>query len=127
MKILSVQEMRDLDNSYIDKFGIPQGVLMENASLGAFEIMRKKNLHLSEKILVFCGGGNNGGDGIALARKIFSFNDNIKIYFLKEPNRFKDASLTNFKVADNLGIKWEILNGNSTDRIKKIFQRRISL
>ena len=119
MKILSVQEMRDLDNSYIDKLGIPQGVLMENASLGAFEIIRKKNLHLSENILIFCGGGNNGGDGIALARKIFSFNDSIKIYFLKKPNRFKDASLTNFKVADNLGIKWETLNDNSIERINK--------
>ncbi|WP_321328097.1 NAD(P)H-hydrate dehydratase [uncultured Ilyobacter sp.] len=119
MKILSVQEMRSLDNLYIDKFGIPQEVLMENASLGAFEIMRKKKLHLAEKILLFCGSGNNGGDGIALARKIFSFNDSIKVYFLKDPNKFKDASLTNFKVADNLGIQWETLTDDCMDRVKK--------
>ena len=119
MKILSVQGMRDLDNLYINKFGIPQAVLMENASLGAFEIMRKNKLQLSEKIVALCGGGNNGGDGLALARKIFSFNGNIKIIFLKDPDKFKEASLMNFKVADNLGIPWKISDEHSIEEIKK--------
>ncbi|WP_319371072.1 NAD(P)H-hydrate dehydratase [uncultured Ilyobacter sp.] len=123
MKILSVQEMRDLDNLYIDKFGIPQSVLMENASLGAFEIMRKNRLHLFKKIIVICGSGNNGGDGIALARKIFSFNQNIKIIFLKAPQKFKKSSLMNFKVADSLGIPWEIAETNSIEEIKKEISR----
>lgn len=119
MKILSVQEMRDLDNLYINKFGIPQEVLMEDASLGAFEIMKKNKLHLSKKTVVLCGVGNNGGDGIALARKIFSFNKNIKIIFLKDPYKFKEASLMNFRVAENLGIHWEIINENFIDKVKK--------
>ena len=77
MKILSAREMRKLDERMMGEYGISQEVLMENAALGAYYYLRDKSL-LSLPFLVFCGPGNNGGDGLALARKIFSYNKNIK-------------------------------------------------
>lgn len=118
MKILSVEEMRKLDNLYIKEFGIPQSVLMENASLGAFEILRENTLHLSKNIVVLCGIGNNGGDGLALARKIFSFNENISIFFTGDPKKLKEAALINFKVADDIGIPWKVADEKSIEEIK---------
>jgi NAD(P)H-hydrate epimerase len=119
MKILSVEEMRKLDNLYINEFGIPQSVLMENASLGAFEILKKNKLHLSKNIVVLCGIGNNGGDGMALARKIFSFNKNISILFTGDPEKLKEAALMNFKVANAIGIPWKIIKEENIKEIKE--------
>jgi len=59
--------MASIDKKTIEEIGIPSLVLMENASKGVFQAIKK---HFPEirRVLVVAGKGNNGGDGIALAR-----------------------------------------------------------
>lgn len=68
-EVVTGAQMKKLDEHTIEKIGIPSSVLMERAALKVVEEMKK---HLkdkkAEKILVVCGNGNNGGDGLAIAR-----------------------------------------------------------
>ena len=68
-EIVTAVEMKELDNNTIQKAGISSPVLMERAALKTVEeiVQRLKNKE-KEKILVVCGTGNNGGDGLAIAR-----------------------------------------------------------
>ena len=68
--IVTCREMKALDTNTIENMGVPSLVLMERASLKVVEEM-EKFLKSEERILVVCGSGNNGGDGIAAARILF--------------------------------------------------------
>ena len=61
------KQMSEADAHTIHKIGIPSLVLMERAALQIVETMQKKNIS-TEKSLIVCGSGNNGGDGFAVAR-----------------------------------------------------------
>ncbi len=68
MKILTAAEMRDVDRRTIEA-GIPGLILMENAAHRVVEVCERECAPLrDQRILVFCGKGNNGGDGLAIAR-----------------------------------------------------------
>jgi len=66
--ILTAAEMREADRLAVEKHRIPSAVLMENAARNAWLALRPRIDGHRERILVLCGGGNNGGDGLALAR-----------------------------------------------------------
>ncbi|MBI2687207.1 MAG: NAD(P)H-hydrate dehydratase [Acidobacteria bacterium] len=68
MKILTAAEMREVDRRTIES-GIPGLILMENAAHRVVEVLERDCAPLREqRIVVFCGKGNNGGDGLAIAR-----------------------------------------------------------
>lgn len=70
MKVLTAAEMREVDRRTIE-LGIPGIVLMENAGLRVVEFLAERFAPLAEqRIVVLCGKGNNGGDGLAIARQL---------------------------------------------------------
>lgn len=69
MKVLDVAASRELDRRASEEFGIPSLVLMENAALGAVEVLGER-FPSARRVLVLCGPGNNGGDGLAMARHL---------------------------------------------------------
>ena len=69
MKILSATEMRRVDRTAIEEWGIPSMVLMENAAIGVVDAICE-SFPEARDICVVCGPGNNGGDGLAIARHL---------------------------------------------------------
>src|SRR5512139_44210 len=71
MKIATAQEIRNIDRRAIREFGIPGPVLMENAAAALLSEMEQFFDGLAGvKVGIICGKGNNGGDGLALARRL---------------------------------------------------------
>src|SRR5438270_12303600 len=69
MFVMTAQQLRDLDARAMSEFGMPGIVLMENAGRAVVEVARREFGPLAGKrIAVFCGSGNNGGDGYAILR-----------------------------------------------------------
>ena len=67
--ILTAAMMRACDQYTIDTLGIPSQILMESAARCVGQVLTdRRDLFPTERILVLCGSGNNGGDGLALAR-----------------------------------------------------------
>jgi len=72
MRILTAEAMREVDRAAIEDLGIPSLVLMENAALGVVDAIGEATgaIGEAESAAVFCGPGNNGGDGLAVARHL---------------------------------------------------------
>ena len=67
MRVLTAVEARAFDRWAIDQLGVPALVLMENAALAVAEAIAE-GFGEARRVAIFCGPGNNGGDGLALAR-----------------------------------------------------------
>jgi NAD(P)H-hydrate epimerase len=69
MRILTAESMSQVDRVAIEDYGIPSLVLMENAALGLVDAVAESYPE-ARSVSIFCGPGNNGGDGLALARHL---------------------------------------------------------
>jgi len=116
MKVSTVAQMRDLDRRATEEFGISQDLLMENAGQAVYFVILKEFGLKNKKFVVFCGTGNNGGDGLVVARKIHSNGGEVKVFLLDDKAKFKGIAKRNFEIASKLPI--EISMVSSTESIK---------
>ncbi|MCZ6835714.1 MAG: NAD(P)H-hydrate epimerase [Planctomycetota bacterium] len=104
--ILSREAVREIDRRAIEDFGIPGIVLMENAAIGLADAalkMLEGTTHDPSKVLIFCGSGNNGGDGYALARHLTNSGVMVTLFPLKYPRPGSDAAI-NALICRKMGI-----------------------
>ncbi|NPU84991.1 MAG: NAD(P)H-hydrate dehydratase [Syntrophaceae bacterium] len=104
MKVAGVEEIRAMDRWAIEKLGIPEEILMENAGLAAVALLDREFGIAGKRFVVLCGSGNNGGDGLVVARKIHSLGGVPKVFLLGDPARFRGASATNFGILRRLPV-----------------------
>lgn len=76
---LTRAQCRAIDRISTDEFGIPEILLMENASINATNIIRRRFGNLRNSFDVWCGGGNNGGDGLAIARHLHNAGCSVRV------------------------------------------------
>jgi len=69
MKILTSEQMKNVDRRATDRFAIPSILLMENAALAVVDAVFE-HYPKCERVSIFCGTGSNGGDGLAIARHL---------------------------------------------------------
>ena len=84
MKIVSTEEMRAIDRATSERFGVPSLTLMENAGAAVAEFALS---HYPEAgaVTVFCGKGNNGGDGFVAARHLHERGKKVQVILLADP------------------------------------------
>lgn len=104
MKVARVDEMRTLDRRATEEFGIAEDLLMENAGHAVYFVMLQELGIKDKKFVVFCGGGNNGGDGLVVARKIHSNGGEVKVFLLDDEAKFKGAAKENFQIVSRMPI-----------------------
>ena len=104
MKVSSIEEMRALDKKAM-KYGIKDELLMENAGHAAYFLILKEVGIKGKKFLIFAGSGNNGGDGLMLARKLHSSGGIVKIYLLGNEAKYKGAAKFNYEIVSKIGIE----------------------
>lgn len=116
MKVARVSEMMELDRRAIEEFGIAAELLMENAGQAVFFALLKEFGVRGKRFVVFCGLGNNGGDGLVVARKLHSGGAAVKAFILGAPGKFKGALKINFDIVSRLPI--EMRRIQSAEEIK---------
>ncbi|MDD3414537.1 MAG: NAD(P)H-hydrate epimerase [Lachnospiraceae bacterium] len=79
--IVTPEEMKRADEITIQEYGISSLVLMERAALQTMEVLKQEAFDLS-RVLVVCGIGNNGGDGLALSRLLIEEGNTPEIVFI---------------------------------------------
>ncbi|MCX7737094.1 MAG: NAD(P)H-hydrate dehydratase [Candidatus Kapabacteria bacterium] len=110
--ILTPNQMRQIDSRAINEFSVPGSILMENAALNSSKIITNILAKLgfeNPKILVFCGSGNNGGDGFAIARQLMSFGS-VKICWIGDESKMSEETKQNFNICKKLGISIQHLD-----------------
>ena len=101
--IVTADEMKHYDNNTIRYYGIPSLVLMERAALTATEFLISKFPNANH-ILIAAGCGNNGGDGMAMARLLYQNNKNVTVYFPGNPEKLSDAALNQYETCKKYKI-----------------------
>ena len=104
MFVLSREEMYFLDKYTIEKIGIPGKELMEKAGRGCSEFIKKKILLTGNKVALFCGSGNNGGDGFVIARYLRNWNYVPVIFLVGNTDKMSPETLENFNKCKKLNI-----------------------
>ena len=106
MKVASAAQMRDMDRRTVDEFSVPSIVLMENAALRVVEEMERRYSPLrGRRIAVICGKGNNGGDGLAIARHLSArFGADVIVWLAADPAALTGDAKVNADMAETFGL-----------------------
>ena len=105
MRVLTAAEMREADRRTME-MGIPGLVLMENAAHRVVEFLADRFAPLAaQRIVVLCGKGNNGGDGLAVARQLFTrFHPRaLHVVLLAAPEELKGDAAANYRMLQVCG------------------------
>ncbi|HDQ03801.1 MAG TPA: NAD(P)H-hydrate dehydratase [Deltaproteobacteria bacterium] len=105
MKLASVEEMRFMDRHCIETLGIAEEILMENAALASVSLIQSETGIGGKKFVIFCGTGNNGGDGLAVARLLHSGGGRVKVFLLGDKAKFKGVARTNMAIIEKLPVE----------------------
>ena len=99
-KILTAEEMREVDRLTTEKYGIPSIILMENAAHAAANVITEKlgGSVAGKSFLILCGKGNNGGDGAALARILWIQGAEVNVYLFGKVEETKGDARINFEI-----------------------------
>ncbi|MDD5129185.1 MAG: NAD(P)H-hydrate epimerase [Candidatus Omnitrophica bacterium] len=123
-RFLSASDAKSLDKKAVERFGIPVLVLMENAGrcVGeeALNILRKRR----GRVAIFCGTGNNGGDGFCAARHLLAAGIKPDIYLSAKIADVKNEAKTNLDIL--LRMKQKIIEVNPV-RLSLIKTKKYSL
>jgi len=106
MKVLTSSQMKEIDRKTIEEIGIPGPVLMENAGIRIVEnILVRRPAIAAERIAIVAGKGNNGGDGMVVARHLRNRGARPVVFLLAAQGEVKGDAALNLRIARNIGIE----------------------
>lgn len=110
MKVCFASEMRAVDKAAEEIGGIPSIVLMENAAVECVTALYEDFDSLKGKYAaIFCGKGNNGSDGFAIARHLYKRGVNVSVYLVCG-NEFKGDAKINFDIISKMNINIDVIH-----------------
>ena len=102
---LKRDQVREIDHRAIQDFHVPGIVLMENAARGAavvaWDMMGRAP---GKSVTIFCGPGNNGGDGLAVARHLHNRGAVVDVVPVFDPAKLTGDALTNWKIVEAMKL-----------------------
>ena len=112
---ISVKQMMQIENNG-HQMGFLKKFMMENAGAAAVKNLVKKFEDISKKsVIIFAGLGNNGGDGLVMARHLSGYGMSITVVMLGEPEKIKtEESQWNWKLLEKMpSVK--LITGTNTN------------
>ena len=109
--IVNAREMKNCDLNTIEKVGMNAEVLMERAALSVVAEIEKRGL-LSGKIMIFCGFGNNGGDGLAIARLLYLKNFEVEVVCVGDSSKATNEVLHQLQLLQHYNVAIVDFNPN---------------
>ena len=112
MRIVTASQMRSIDEKTIDVAGIPGIVLMENAGRAIVQSIYS-NFPEASRIAILVGKGNNGGDGLVIARHLVMFDVSVIVFLFSPPDGFQGDAQTNLSIVQKLGVPMREVNSET--------------
>jgi len=107
MARLARQAVREVDRQAIEEFGVPGVVLMENAGANAARLLT--GLGITGPIAIACGRGNNGGDGLVMARHLDAAGHAVRLLLAAPTAAYAGDAAVNLRICDRSGLTIEHL------------------
>ena len=122
--LMTKDQVRAVDSWAINELGISGVVLMENAGRSCAELIQEKLNDIdSPKVCIFCGTGNNGGDGYVIARHLLNTGFKVKVVICGDPQKIKGDAKINLDILKKLDQPIDRLNPKDNDmptRVKEL-------
>lgn len=115
-RLYTAKSSKLLDQIAKEQAGIPGYTLMQRAGKAAFQAL-KELWSNAEHIAVFCGGGNNGGDGLVLAKLAHEAGLDVSVYFLSDPDKLKNEALQAYKDFQKTGLELILVKNEDIDHL----------
>lgn len=110
-KVVTSEEMREIDTRTIKELGLPGPILMERAGIAVTDVALKiLEVHGGNHAAIFCGKGNNGGDGFVVAREMLRSNIAVDVYVFAPKKEIKGDALLNLNALVKLGLEVKYVN-----------------
>lgn len=124
MRLVTSEQMREMDRRAIEELGLPEMLLMERAALGAVDFLSEllpapSPEYLAPRVVFLCGAGNNAGDAFAMARIILARGFRPELVLLAPPKSLKGAAKLNLEIAKKLDIPLSDLSADKPATIQK--------
>ncbi|MHC4212199.1 MAG: NAD(P)H-hydrate epimerase [Planctomycetota bacterium] len=114
--VMTREQVRAFDLWAINELGMRGVVLMENAGRSCAELVRDKLSRVAEpKVCVFCGSGNNGGDGYVIARHLLNYGFEVRVVLCGDRGKVKGDAKINLDVLEGMGQSIEMLDPAGDD------------
>jgi ADP-dependent NAD(P)H-hydrate dehydratase / NAD(P)H-hydrate epimerase len=120
--VLTSAESRAFDKYLIEEIGIPSLILMENAARGAIEAIEDWLIR-DQEIAILCGPGNNGGDGMALARLMVEKNHNVTIFLAGDRKKLSTDAHVQYEALAKIIDPDEIYSFTTAEEVLEIVDR----
>ena len=121
MKIVTATQMRTLDHRTITEARVPSLVLMERAGAGAANLVQQRFGPLrSKSITIFCGKGNNGGDGLVVARLLRQLHARVTVFLLSPATDLSRDAIVMYRRWLRAGGKSSTKEFRSSEQAKPI-------
>lgn len=103
-KVLTAEQMREVDRLTTERYGIPSIILMENAAHAVARVITEKlgGSVDGRNISILCGKGNNGGDGAAAARILWTAGADVEVYLFGKVEETRGDARLNFDAVKKL-------------------------
>ena len=119
--VMTRDEVRAVDSWAINTLGIPGVVLMENAGRSCAALIEDKLKGIANpKVCIFCGTGNNGGDGYVIARHLVNRGIKTAVVVCGDRNKIKGDAKINLDILERMGETIERLNPADTDIAEQV-------
>ena len=105
MKVVTAEEMRSIDEMTIKEYGIPGSTLMERAGLAV--AIKIRELFDKKRVIVLSGCGNNGADGIVIARNLNNWGWNVKVFLMASEDALGPDCRMQYGIAGKSGVPVE--------------------
>jgi NAD(P)H-hydrate epimerase len=103
--VLNREQSREIDRRAIEDYGMNGLVLMENAGRGCVDVMER--IGIDGSVVIFCGKGNNAGDGFVIARHLEIRGYNCRVQLLFPPDELRGDAATNFAILQKMKTRIE--------------------
>ncbi|MBM4285411.1 MAG: NAD(P)H-hydrate dehydratase [Deltaproteobacteria bacterium] len=120
MKLVTAAQMRELDRRTIEELGVPSLVLMENAGRTTYQVLRREYPALEGPVAVLAGRGNNGGDGLVVARYLTNDGLGVTVFLLAEKETVRGDARVNLEIALKLGV--EVVEVTSENHLNRLYR-----
>ena len=119
--VMTRDEVRAFDAWAINTLNIPGVVLMENAGRSCAELIENKLEDVVKpKVCIFCGTGNNGGDGYVIARHHINRGVQVVVVVCGDRNKIKGDAKINLDILEQMGVAIELLNPSDQDSAARV-------
>jgi len=113
---LSRAEVRAYDKHAIEQLGIPSLVLMENAGRGAADVLQ--SLGIRGRVVIACGKGNNGGDGLVIARHLANGGYAPSVLLFANPNDLSADCAMQWNIVQKMHLSTQVCSAQQMDDAK---------